>query len=116
MTEFEEIESIKNSSEKIKRLNDFYKLNVKIDDWLNNESKFQIINFKDRTEYKKNGVYHRINGPAIDYNTKKEEDKYYYKGFLYQNKEEWSKVVIKEVRKVKIKKLNNTNENEKSSE
>lgn len=116
MTEFEEIESLKNSSEKTKKMKNFYKEKVKIDNWMNNDSKVQIINFKDRTEYKKNGVYHRINGPAIDYTYKKDEDKYYYKGELYSNKDKWSKIVIKEVRKVKLKKLNNTNENEKSSE
>lgn len=115
MTEFEEIESLKNSTEKIKKLKNYYKDKVNINNWLNNESKTQIINFKDRTEYKKNGEYHRINGPAIDYIYKKDDDKYYYKGKLY-SKDDWSKITIKEVRKVKLKKLNNTDTNEKSSE
>ena len=47
MTEFEEIESMKNSQEKIKKLKNFYNIKVKINDWLNNNSKIQIIHFKD---------------------------------------------------------------------
>jgi hypothetical protein len=112
MSEFEEIESMKVGVEKNTRLKDFYKEKVKIDEWLINTSKNSIINFKDRTEYKKNNIYHRINGPAIDYKNE-ELDKYYYKGKLLK-KEEWSKITTKEVRKIKIKKLNI--ENEKSSE
>lgn len=116
MTEFEEIDSMKNVKEKTKKIIIFYKLKVKIDEWLNNHSKFQVIHFKDRTEYKKNGVYHRINGPAIEYTNKKEEDKFYYKGELYSNKEIWQKIVNKEVRKIKLKKIKNSDINEKSSE
>ena len=106
MNKFEEIISLKNSEEKKKKLSEYYKNNVKIDDWLNVSSNKSIINFKDRTEYKMFNKYHRINGPAIDYNDDK-LNQYYYKGKKYENKEEWEKITIKELRKVKIKKLSN---------
>ena len=112
MSEFEEIESMKVGPEKNTRLKDFYKEKVKIDEWLVDTSKNSIINFKDRTEYKKNNIYHRINGPAIDYKNE-ELNQYYYKGELLK-KEDWLKITTKEVRKIKIKKLNI--ENNKSSE
>lgn len=104
MSEFDEIEAL-NGVEKKNKFIDFYNNKVKINEWLTNDSKNSIIIFKDRTEYKKYDKYHRINGPAIDYNNE-EKNKYYYKGKLYNSKEEWYKVTIKEIRKIKIKKLN----------
>jgi hypothetical protein len=112
MSEFEEIESMKVGTDKNIRLKEFYKDKVKVDDWLVNTSKNSIINFKDRTEYKRNNIYHRINGPAIDYKNE-ELNKYYYKGELLK-KEDWLKITTKEVRKIKLKKLKV--EDEKSSE
>ena len=105
MNEFEEIESLKVGPEKTKKLKEYYIDKVKVDSWLTNNSINSIINFKDRTEYKKNNMYHRLNGPAIDY---KDEtlDKYYYKGVLYEIKEDWLIATIKELRKIKLKKLN----------
>ncbi len=105
MCEFDDICSLKNSIERNKKFKVFYSEKVKIDDWITNPFKNSIINFKDRIEYKKNNMYHRLNGPAIDYNDEK-LDKYYYKGFEYKTKEEWSKIIIKELRKIKIKKIN----------
>jgi len=113
MSEFEEIESMKVGVDKNSRLKEYYKNNVKIDEWLTNTAKNSIIVFKDRTEYKKNDKYHRINGPAIDFKNE-ELNKYYYNGKLFSTKEEWSKITNKEVRKIKLKKLKV--ENEKSSE
>lgn len=104
MSEFDEIEAL-NGTEKKNKLIDFYNEKVKINSWLTNESKNSIIIFKDRTEYKKFNKYHRINGPAIDYNDE-EKNKYYYKGKLYESKDNWLKVTLKEIRKIKIKKLN----------
>ena len=108
MSEFDEIESLKGTG-KTEKLTEYYKEKVKINLWLTNSFKNSIINFKDRTEFKKNNQYHRINGPAIDYKDEK-LNKYYYKGVLFQNKEEWEKITIKQLRKIKIKKLNNVNE------
>ena len=108
MSEFDEIESLK-GKEKTEKLVEYYKEKVKIELWLTNNCKTSIINFKDRTEFKKNNQYHRINGPAIDYNDEK-LNKYYYKGVLFDYKDEWEKLSIKELRKIKIKKLNNVNE------
>jgi hypothetical protein len=111
MSEFDDIDSLKIGKEKQEKFIEYYKNKVKIDDWLNNSSKNSIINFKDRTEYKKNNQYHRLNGPAIeyhDYNGQTNPDQYYYKGEKFETKEDWKKATIKEVRKIKIKKLNKT--------
>ena len=105
MSEFDEIDSMKYGKEKTEKLTYFYKEKVKVESWLTNISKNSIIVFKDRTEYKKNDNYHRLNGPAIDYNDDK-LDKYYYNGELYENKEDWIKDTTKELRKIKIKRLN----------
>ena len=104
MTEFDEIDSLKIGTLKNNKLKEYYKEKVNVDYWLTNDSKTSIINFKDRTEYKKFNKYHRLNGPAIDY---KDEDKnkYYYKGELFENKEDWKKATLKEIRKIKLKKL-----------
>ena len=111
MEEFDEIDSLKNGKDKTEKLIKYYKEKAKIDLWLTNSFKNSIINFKDRIEYKKNNQYHRLNGPAIDYKDEK-LDKYYYKGELFETKEEWNKSAIKEIRKIKIKRLN---QNENSS-
>ena len=105
MTEFEDIESLKNGSDKNEKLKNYYKDKVKIDDWLTNNSSTSIINFKDRIEYKKHDLYHRLNGPAIDFNDDK-KDQYYYAGKKFDTKEDWKKATIKVLRKIKIKKLN----------
>ena len=77
---------------------------ARLQSWLINSFKNSIIKFKDRTEYKKNNQYHRLNGPAIDYENEK-LDKYYYNGKLLE-KDEWKKASLKDIRKIKIKKLN----------
>lgn len=104
MSEFDEINSLKEGTEKRDKLINFYKNSVKINEWLNIENKNSIIHFKDRIEYKKNNQYHRLNGPAIDYENI-DKDKYYYKGKLYDSKNEWLKITQKEVRKIKLKRL-----------
>lgn len=107
MNKYEDIISIKDIKIKNEKLIEYYKNEVNVNDWLNISTKNIIVKFKDRTEYKKNNLYHRINGPAIDYNNEK-LDKYYYKGELLE-KEDWQKITIKEIRKIKIKKLNQQN-------
>lgn len=103
MDDFDEINS-KNDKEKNEKLIQFYKDKVNINSWLTNDIINNKILFKDRIEYKKMGYYHRLNGPAIDYNDQ-ELDKYYYKGKLYENKEDWNNAIIREVRKIKLKKI-----------
>lgn len=117
MCDFDEIDSLKSGPEKSEKLTNYYKEIVKVDSWLSNNEKIAIIKFSDRTEYRKNNYYHRINGPAIDYNNDT-LDKYYYKGKLFENIDEWKKITLKESRKIKIKRLKNLEiiENEKSSE
>ena len=105
MSRFNEIDSLKPGKEKTDKWLEYYKNDINIDLWLNNSSKNSIIKFKDRTEYKKNNRYHRLNGPAIDYDDDT-KNKYYYNGELFENKEAWLKAAIKEVRKIKLKKLN----------
>ena len=105
LSEFDEIEHLKNGSEKTEKLIDYYSREIKTNLWLNNDIKNSIIRFKDRTEYKKNNQYHRLNGPAIDYG-QENLNVYYYKGHK-MSKEDWNKITIKELRKIKIKKLNN---------
>ena len=105
MEEFDKIISIKNQIEKKEKLSKYYEEEIKINDWLNNNYKKTIVIFKNRKEYKKFNKYHRLNGPAIDYNDD-EKNKYYYRGKLFEDKKEWEKATIKELRKIKIKRLN----------
>ena len=105
MSEFDEIYSLKNGVEKTQKIIEYLKTKINIESWLTNNFKYSIIHFKDRTEYKKNNQYHRLNGPAIDYNDEK-LNKYYYRGEFFESKIEWEKATIKELRKIKIKKLN----------
>jgi len=105
MDNFDKINSLKNSKEKNKKLIDFYINVVKVNEWLISNSTNSIIVFKDRKEYKKFNKYHRLNGPAIDFDDI-EKDKYYYRGVFYETKEEWEKISKKELRKIKLKKLN----------
>ena len=104
MSEFDEINSLKEGTEKLDKLINFYKVTVKINEWLNGTNKNSIIHFKDRIEYKRNNQYHRLNGPAIDYENE-DKNKYYYKGILYNSKDEWLKITQKEVRKTKLKRI-----------
>lgn len=107
MSKFDDIDSLKKGSEKTEKLVEYYTEDVQVESWLTNSSRNSIINFKDRIEFKKNNLYHRLNGPAIDYKDDK-KDKYYYKGELFESKKDWEKITIKELRRIKIKKLNHT--------
>ena len=109
MNEFDEIDSLKKGKDKNEKLEEYYKDKVKVDFWLTNSLKNSIISFKDRTEFKKNNEYHRLNGPAIDYKDEK-LNKYYYKGKLYENKIEWDRATLKELRKIKLNKIKKSSE------
>lgn len=101
-------ESSLNNNDK-EKLKDFYLKTININEWLNNKRKTSIIRFKDRVEYKMNQKYHRLNGPAIDYNDDK-LNQYYYKGQKFDTQEEWNKITLKEIRRIKIKKISNEQE------
>jgi len=104
MNEFDEIYSLKKGEEKSERLINYYNEKVIISKWLTNDYNVSIIHFRDRIEYKKFNKFHRINGPAVDYGDDA-LDKYYYKGKFFESKDEWKKVTLKDLRKIKIKKI-----------
>ena len=106
--EYEDIISLKEGKEKQNKLKEWYTNDVNISKWLTNPFKNCIIRYHDRVEYKKNNVFHRLNGPAIDYTDKNNtttEDKYYYRGKLFEDKENWLKITMKELRKLKLKQI-----------
>ena len=109
--EYNDIMNIGNLEEKDKFLKEFYYENIKIDKWLINDYDKQFINFKDRSEYKKNGKLHNLLGPAIDYNIE-EKDEYYIDGEKLMKKD-WSAkaetLLIKE-KISRIKEYKNENE------
>ena len=53
----------------------------------------QYIQFKDRWEYKKKGLYHRIDGPAIDYKEsyKSDNNDQYWINGIKKTYEDWYK-------------------------
>jgi hypothetical protein len=105
---FDEIISLKAGDEKNKKLSEWYTNEVKISNWLNNPFKNSIIQYHDRVEYMRNGKYHRLNGPAIEYhgyNNQTTTDKFYYKGELFEDEKMWLAATRKELRKLKLKQL-----------
>ena len=100
---YDEILDITDLNKQEKCLKEYYFDNIKIDKWLINNYDFQIIKFKDRTEYKKNNKYHNIFGPAIDY---KNDDKneYYIKGKKLLKKD-WVSISKTEILKLKLNKI-----------
>lgn len=72
-------------------------------DWLIQE-KPQIIRFRDQIWYKKKGVFHNINGPAIKSLKDSSQDQFYIYGELLEYNE-WNKKATVFKRKIKMKKL-----------
>ena len=103
--DFDEMMGLSESDEKTKKLINWYKDEIQTKNWLNSGQKNSIIKFKDKIEYKKNGKLHRLNGPAIEYIQDATKSKYYYKGMHYEDKNEWLKVTVKELRKLKLKQI-----------
>lgn len=87
---------------------EYYSNEINIDEWLINDTSRSIIRFKNRTEYKKFNTYHRLNGPAIDFNNES-LDRYFYRGEEF-DKKIWESKILPEIRKIKLKKLNTINE------
>ena len=106
---FDEITSLKDSKDKTEKLINWYKNDVLVTDWLTLPYKNSIIRYSNRTEYKKDGKLHRLNGPAIEYietnphNTK--DDEYFIEGKKFDDYEEWLKISKQKLRKLKLKKL-----------
>lgn len=65
---------------------DFYRDVVRIGEWLTNSEK-QRIEFNDRVEYKVNNVYHRLQGPAIEYKADSSKNEYYIEGVKLDEKD-----------------------------
>jgi hypothetical protein len=58
---------------------DYYLNEIKVNEWLIND-KNQLIRFKDRIEYRIDGILDRNDGPAIEYFDEKKENEYYTQG------------------------------------
>lgn len=102
---YEEIMKISNIEEKQQKLIEFYKNEIDIEDWLVDKSETQKIRFKDRWEYKMNGVYHRLTGPAIDYNN--DTTDYYYIFGEMMDETTWKLLAQKLLREKKLKRTLN---------
>lgn len=99
---YEEIMKISDIKEKEEKLIEFYKVEIVVNDWLIENTENQKIRFKDRYEYKKDGVYHRLTGPAIEYFDDKYIDSYYIFG-EYMNEIDWKSKSQKLLREKKLK-------------
>lgn len=76
--------------------------------WLKQETP-QIILFRNEKWYKKAGVFHNVNGPAIKALNSSSEDKYFIKGkeLDFDEWEKQSKVIQRRRKIKKIDKLEN---------
>jgi len=101
-TEIMEIEDIQEKEDKLK---EFYITEIQVEEWLSEKSRTQKIRFKDRWEYKMNGVYHRLNGPAIDFHKTKTGFYYLYGEALSQR--EWEPKAQQILREKKLKRTLN---------
>ena len=94
---YDEIMKLSDIKEKEEKLKEFYINEIGVEDWLVEKSKEQKIRFKDRWEYKQDGVYHRLTGPAIDFHSNS-------RGFYYlfgeaMNETEWkpkAQIILRE--------------------
>ena len=84
---------------------DFYINNIKVLEWLDNVPKLQLIKFRDRTEYKKNRVFHRLTGPAVDFKVSG-NNRYFINGVEY-NYKEWLPISTRIQRRIKLKRIFN---------
>jgi len=100
---YEEIIKNPNLIEKYENLEKFYIDEINVLDWIQNDDEEQKILFSDKFEYKKNGKYHNINGPAIIH--KNGSEYYWIDGVYYQNKSEWEKISKNLKRKKVLKKI-----------
>ena len=100
---YDEIMTLSDPKEKEEKLKVFYEQEIKVNEWLIDDTKYQKIRFKDRWEYKENGVYHRLNGPAIEFHNGN-------KGFFYiygevMSETEWRPKVNQILKKKKLTRI-----------
>lgn len=86
---YEEIIGISDVQEKEIKLKEFYINEIGVEKWLVEKSKLQKIRFKDRWEFKSNGVYHKLTGPAIEFHNGSRG--FYYINGVAMEDEEWKK-------------------------
>jgi len=102
---YKEIMNISDIQEKENKLIEFYINEVEINDWLTPVPEKQCIYFKDRIEYKTNGQFHRLTGPAIEY-VNGSKGIFYIFGELLEEKD-WKKKSTLLLREKKLKRTLN---------
>jgi len=100
---YDEINQLSDVKVKEEKLKEFYIDQVGVNEWLEDKTKVQKIRFKDRWEYKLNGQYHRLNGPAIDFHNGN-------RGFYYifgeaMNETDWRPKAQKLLRDKKLERV-----------
>ena len=108
---WQDIENSKSIQEREELEEKYYIENVKILDWLKTECN-QKIRFLDRIEYKIDGKYHRLDGPAIEPLEDSPLDsipleEYWINGEKFKDKKEWYPVAKRLDRKLKLKRVKN---------
>ena len=99
---YDEIMTISDIEKKEEKLIEFYTKEIGVNEWLVDDTKNQKIRFKDRFEYKTDGVYHRLTGPAIDFHDKSKRGFYYLFGES-MNEMDWKPIAQKYLREKKLK-------------
>jgi len=99
---YDEIMTTIDFGEKEQLLKKYYIEEIKILDWIE-EKDIQKILFKDKFEYKLNGEYHNLNGPAIKFRDGTE--KFWIEGKFYEEKSEWETEVKLRKRKLVLSKV-----------
>jgi len=102
---YDEINQLDDPQEKQDKLKDFYINEIGVNDWLIEKSKTQKIRFKDRWEYKLNGQYHRLTGPAVEFHN--ESRGFYYIYGEAMNETDWKPKAQKLLRDKKLQRVLN---------
>lgn len=100
--EYDDIIKISDLEKRNDEMIKHYTENVCVLDWITSDNK-QVINFSNRVEYKVNGKYHRLDGPAIEF-FKSDNCKYFING-VEMNKEKWKPIATNILREMKIKRI-----------
>ena len=99
---YNEIMLIDDINRKEQELKKYYSNVICIGDWLAETNMDQMIRFKDKIEYRSQGILNRLSGPAVIKNNGDEE--YYIDGKNYE-KEEWKKIAVPLLREMKLKRI-----------
>lgn len=103
--QYNDIMLLTDLSEKESQLRQYY-IDIGVLDWLYDDTKIQKIKFNDRIEYKINGKYHRLDGPAIDVINNPTKGSYYIDGEIMDH-ETWKKISKNKLRLLKFEKIAN---------